>query len=235
MASSIGPLMAFGAQDTGAVGIIQEHKFTYQLVQVGGDVLAKDAKIRVAVALGHIAQHLVVTAVLLDAVDDVLKHAGLPDAFGHRHRRTARPGRQLGLGEQGITQVFPRSLGEVRQGRRRGKGHERQRPAPLPGIEAFPTSFACRDRFLFGRDMGEVGHVNPVAGRIIDNAARKPADGNQTEHSGAARVVAQGGNQTKPPRFLLELKHRHCVLRAVAGEEPPAGRVERQRVGLRTE
>ena len=82
---------------------------------VGGDVLAEDAERRVAVALGQIAEHLVVGAVLLDDIDDVLEDARLADALGHGPGRLVRARGQFGFLQQTVAEVVQRRLGQARQ------------------------------------------------------------------------------------------------------------------------
>ena len=80
-----------------AIGVVEQHELAHHLVLVRRDLLAEDAEVRVAVALLHIAEDLVVGAVLLDDVDDVLEDARLADALGHGTRRLAGARRQGGL------------------------------------------------------------------------------------------------------------------------------------------
>ncbi|MCZ7640843.1 MAG: hypothetical protein M5U12_35175 [Verrucomicrobia bacterium] len=76
------PLVAVGAEDAGAIGVVEDHELADELVLVRSDAFAKDAKARVAPALGQRAEDLVVGPVLLDDVDDVLDEARLADALG---------------------------------------------------------------------------------------------------------------------------------------------------------
>jgi hypothetical protein len=59
-------------------------------VLVRSDLLAEDHQVGVAVPLGHIPEHLVVGPILLDDVNDVLKHARLAMPLGHRAARLLR-------------------------------------------------------------------------------------------------------------------------------------------------
>ena len=63
--------MAIRTQDSGAISIIQQHKFMDHFVLVGGNVLSEDAQVCVTIGLFDVAQHLIVGAVLLDDVKDV--------------------------------------------------------------------------------------------------------------------------------------------------------------------
>ena len=64
--------MAVGADIAVDVEIVEQDEFARQLVEIGREVLAEEDQRRVAVAFFHVAQHLIVAAILLDDVDDVL-------------------------------------------------------------------------------------------------------------------------------------------------------------------
>ena len=76
-------IVAVGAQDAAAIGVVQQRKIADELVLVGRDAFAENAQIRVAVAGRHVAENLVVSSVFLDDINDVLEDAGFADAFGH--------------------------------------------------------------------------------------------------------------------------------------------------------
>src|SRR5689334_6128563 len=78
------PLMSVGTAHAGTVCIIEEHTLSRDLVQVGSDAFAENAKRGIAVPLGNITENLVVCPILLDDVNDVLEHARLSYALGHR-------------------------------------------------------------------------------------------------------------------------------------------------------
>ena len=54
------------------VEVVEQHEFARQLVMIGRDVLAEQHQRGIAVAFLHVAEHLIVGAILLDDVDDVL-------------------------------------------------------------------------------------------------------------------------------------------------------------------
>ena len=60
------PFMAVGADLALDVEVVEQHEFTRQGVMVGRDRLGKQAEVRVAVALLHIAEDLVISPVFLD-------------------------------------------------------------------------------------------------------------------------------------------------------------------------
>ena len=65
------PFVAVGRHLAVAVEVVQQHELAGQLVVVGRDLLGEEAQVRVAIALLHVAEDLVVGAVLLDDVDDM--------------------------------------------------------------------------------------------------------------------------------------------------------------------
>ena len=64
--------MAIGADLAVDVEVVEQHELPGQGVMVGRHLLGKEAQVRLAVALRHVAEDLVVGAVLLDDVDAVL-------------------------------------------------------------------------------------------------------------------------------------------------------------------
>ena len=84
------PFVAVGADLALDVEVVEQHELADQGVVVGRDRLGEQAEVRLAVALGHVAEDLVVGAVLLDDVDDVLDR-----------RRARRPWRGSGCPARG--------------------------------------------------------------------------------------------------------------------------------------
>src|SRR2546430_1385671 len=72
-----GPLVAIGADFALDVKVVKQHKVARQLVVVGSDALVEQAKARVAVAFGQVAEDLIVGAILLDDVNAILDRAGV--------------------------------------------------------------------------------------------------------------------------------------------------------------
>lgn len=70
-----------------AVVVVEQHEFLGQGVMVGRKGLWEVAEAGVAVALGQVAEHLIVRAILLDHIDYVLEHGRL--AQFHRDGRRA--------------------------------------------------------------------------------------------------------------------------------------------------
>ena len=64
--------MAVGRHLAVAVEVVQQHELPGQAMGVGRDLLREDAQVRVAVAVLHVAEDLIVGAVLADDVDAVL-------------------------------------------------------------------------------------------------------------------------------------------------------------------
>ena len=94
--------MAVGAEDAAAVGVVQQHEITDEFVLVGGDLFAERTQIRVAIAGRYIAEHLVVSPVFLDDVNDVLEHARFTRPFRHRTWRLVGTRGQFSLRQQGV-------------------------------------------------------------------------------------------------------------------------------------
>ena len=78
------PFVPVGADLALDVEVVEQHELAGQGVVVGRDRLGEQADARLAVALGHVAEDLVVGAVLLDDVDDVLDRRGVADLRGDR-------------------------------------------------------------------------------------------------------------------------------------------------------
>ncbi len=90
------PFVAVGADLALDVEVVEQHELADQGVVVGRDGLGEQADARLAVAFGHVAEDLVVGAVLLDDVDDVLDRRGVADLRGNRV-----PGRGQGAADAG--------------------------------------------------------------------------------------------------------------------------------------
>src|SRR5207248_1400485 len=108
--SSGGPLVSIRTEDGRAVGVVQEHEVTRQLVQVGRDFFREDAERRIAVAAAIITEHLVVSAILFQDINDVPEDARLADALGHRPGRLVWTGWQRGEGQLVTSVVVPNNL-----------------------------------------------------------------------------------------------------------------------------
>src|SRR5213082_2069523 len=83
--------MAIDAADSRTTRVIQQNEFAAELVLIWGDSLAEDAKPGIAIALLHIAEHLIIGAVLFDDINDVLENRRLAGSFRHRLGRDALP------------------------------------------------------------------------------------------------------------------------------------------------
>ncbi len=95
------PLVSVRRQGSAAVEVVQKRELPCQGVMVRRDLLTVLTECRVPVALGHIAQHLVIRPVLLDDVDDVFERRRLPVPLGQRNGRDAGSGRpEVGQGRR---------------------------------------------------------------------------------------------------------------------------------------
>jgi hypothetical protein len=81
------PLVPVAAVSTGSVEIIEEHKRIGQPVLVRGDVVAEHDERGVAISLFHVAEDLIVRAVLFHHVDHMLDERRLSGAPWNGHRR----------------------------------------------------------------------------------------------------------------------------------------------------
>ena len=107
-----------------AIQVVEQHELFGQLVMVGRDLAAEHHQRRIAVAARHVAEDLIVGAILLDDVQHILDRRRLADL--------GRNGRLLGVGgvgEQlvGIRAVLVDRLGIRGQGLVVGDGNDRQR------------------------------------------------------------------------------------------------------------
>ncbi len=82
------PGMAVGRDVSVAVEVVEQHELLGQLVVVGRHVAPEHHQRRVAVASGHVAEDLVVGAILLDDVEHVLDRRRVADlGWGSRSSR----------------------------------------------------------------------------------------------------------------------------------------------------
>ena len=63
--------MSIGADVAIHVEIVEQHKFTGQLVMIRADVFLEETKRRIAGSHSNVAEHLIVAAILLDDIDHV--------------------------------------------------------------------------------------------------------------------------------------------------------------------
>ena len=83
--------MTFGAEDSRAVGVVQEDEFASDLVLVRGKFFTENAKLGLAVAFGNITENLIIGAVFFDDINDMFKNRRFPCPF--RNRPGGWPGR----------------------------------------------------------------------------------------------------------------------------------------------
>ena len=176
----IRPLVTVGAENAGAIGVVEQHEIARELVLVGRDPLAEDAECGVAVALGDVAEDLVVGAVLLDDVDDVLEDARLADALRHRARRVDRDG-PAGGRPAGPVRGSCGRRSVVRASSSRGSGTFRSESEPwywweLNSASAVAFAGSARTQAL------DVGHVERIA------AARRGRWRRETSRPGSGRA-----------------------------------------------
>jgi hypothetical protein len=94
--SAHGPLVTVGADGGFRVKIVEQDEVTGQLMLVRRHFFREQTEVRVAVAFLHVAQDLIVRAVLLDDVEDIFDGARVAG-------RQAESG--LSLGRAAVTEV----------------------------------------------------------------------------------------------------------------------------------
>src|SRR4051794_28036712 len=93
--------MAVRREHAAAIEVVKKDELPGQGVVVGGNLLAKQQQVRIAVALLDVAKDLIVGAILLDDVHHVLEDGFLAMAMGYRDRngivaRSAKTGQAVG-------------------------------------------------------------------------------------------------------------------------------------------
>ena len=88
----VGPRVSVDTHFPIAVKVVEQHPLIGDGVMIRRDVLSEDRKPRIAVALLHIAEHLIVGAILLDDVDHVLDGRASADLARHDARLFRRTG-----------------------------------------------------------------------------------------------------------------------------------------------
>src|SRR5262249_21658050 len=64
------------------IDVVEQHEFASELVMIGGDGFGEEAEVWITIALLHVAEDLIVGAILLDDVEAVLDGAGLAELRG---------------------------------------------------------------------------------------------------------------------------------------------------------
>ena len=172
----VDPGVSVGAQHPGAIEVVQQGKLPGQGVLVGRHFFSKHHQPRIAIALLHVAKNLIVSAVLLDDVEDVLEQRRLAVAYGHRDRpgvgaRPVQAGQAMGQAVVGMHR------GRV-PGQRNGIGHleDRDRAEMIVRV----LSLFQRPRLGQRTVPLDVGHEQSFAIRRHDDAAGIPAGRNQS-------------------------------------------------------
>ena len=83
--------MSIRAQNTAAVGIVEQYELFRQTMLIWSDIAAENTEVFVSIAAFDITEDLIVSAVFLDDVDDVFDQARFADAFGNCFRRLIGP------------------------------------------------------------------------------------------------------------------------------------------------
>ena len=83
--------MAVGAEDPGAIGVVQKNEIPRQFVQIGRDPLAVNAERGIAFALLHVSQDQVVGPVLLDDINHMTEKRWFARPIRHGAGRLPGP------------------------------------------------------------------------------------------------------------------------------------------------
>ena len=131
-----------------------------QGVVIGGDVPRIDAQAGIAVALGHVPEHLVVGLVLFENIEHVLKDRWLTRVRRHRHGQLAGQGRLLGLLDLADAAIFIYLGGVLAQGL--GGGNR----DAIGGAEERRTGIRSRRRLpVTAAQTLDVGRIDIIAVR----------------------------------------------------------------------
>ena len=188
---------------------------------VGRHFAAENGQARIAVAALHVAEHLVVGAVLLDDVQDVLDGRAGADAG----RNNARLARLLGLNQQAIVvrRILVNLLRESFQFRAQIRDARDLDAALLQTLDA-PFSFGpFRQRAMRAANIGvrsaalAVADVQLLLPREERQRGRIPAARNESQHFA---LIALG-----------HAHHRDVVVVGVGDIQQSVGAIQSQRVG----
>ena len=189
------PFVAIGADFALDVEVVEQHKFARQLVMIRRDALRENAERRIAIAFRHVTQHLIVSAVLLDNVENVFNGrllAHLPrngvarelfqQRVRSRHDGHARVGALRPVLELIVQLVAP------------GQVDDLQRALHEPGDVFLHAAgrLASGSRpvaVAFGNDPLAIGHEKFFSVGRHAHARRIPAHGNETEGRAAAGIA----------------------------------------------
>ena len=191
------PLMAVGADLTLHIEVVEQDKLAGQGVVIGGDLLRKQTERRVAAALRHVAEDLVVGAILLDDVDHMRDRACV--AFGSGNRMAFQAGqgllgRRLGdasirFGCPGCHLFFESSV----VGRQIDEAHGAvEEAADVVGRGGSTDSRLGAVAVGVGDDAFAVGHEQPPAIRREPHARGIPANRDEAHALGGS-----GGGDVK--------------------------------------
>jgi len=209
--------MAVGAEDAGAIDVVEQDELAHYLVLVRRDLGAEDAQRRIAVALGDIAQNLIVGPVLLDDVDHVLEHGRLAHPLGDGPGRLVGSGRPRGFLQKWIPVVVQHPTRHRGQFLFRWDRNERQRPVVLMRVVLVRSLLL---EAVGQADPLDVRHGQAATGSVVRDRAGEPPDRDQTEQ---LRLVG------------METEHRDGVLSPVGDVQSVAGGIECHCIGAGSE
>ena len=216
------PGVAVGRKHARTIEVVEQDKLLRQGMLVRCDRARKQHQRRVAVALGHVAENLVIGSVFLDDVDDMLDRRRLAMALGHRPRGGIGARRlESGQGER-LAVVLGHLAGVSLEPLGGGRQDDRDRAEVVVRVEPVLELGVTRplpldigdDQLLAGRRRQPL--LSGPIRRANRDRARIPADGDEAG-SPARRGVAWCRRCLR-----AEIDHGHGVVRAVGDVEPVA-------------
>ncbi len=188
------------------VEVVEQDELANERVRIGRHVLAEQRQVRIAVALGNVAEHLVVGAILADDVEDVLDGRWITDLA--RDRRVNRCTRRRQLGLVVVRRDFVNACSVRVERRLIGRSDFGKRA--LQHLSDVLTVGSARPRLRPARvrrrrETLAVQDVDPLAVSIERHAGWIPAGGYEAAHlAGAGR---------------RDVDDRDCVVVGVGDEE----------------
>ena len=119
--SAHSPFMAIGADFRIDIEIVQQNELARQRMMIWRDLLGKQAKLRIAIPFGHVAEHLIVGAIFFNHVDHIFNWTCITGAGGNwaalGSRRAWLSIGKVGTASVGSSSVLLELLFELRRRR----------------------------------------------------------------------------------------------------------------------
>ena len=184
------PFVTVGRHLALDVQVVEQHKLFHELVVVRRDRLGEEAEFLFAIALGHVAEHLIVGSVFLHDVNAMLDRGLVAQLLGDRVvGRHAGAVRNLVLRHRTAGVSGLGVLGHFRGGR-----HVDDADGPLEQVADVFTQVAGRDdrvrpvAVALGNQALSIGNVDLFVNAVEPHGSRVPARGNEAHRHGLGRV-----------------------------------------------